>query len=206
MSYKEITIFELVQRCDFLVQVKKDIIEYFNKLSYDLMEHPIENEDASILRQKINQNLRKIIRYISATGTPTSIYYSPPPSVGGLCGEIDFFENIFNLSRFRIPPATVVDSIDQSLGIYNDERFHALWRTINPLWWIWKLVKKIVRFPFFLIKEAGFNASKVENSFLGKFYSFVSSAIILLASALAILNAFGYQEKFVNYIKGLFGI
>lgn len=206
MFYDEITIFELVRRIDFLIQTKKDIAEYFKGLSYDFMGHPSENDEASRLRQKINQNLRKITRYIVATGTSSSIFYTPPPAIGGIQGDIDLVSNMFNLSRFDISPNMLIDKIDQSIGIYNDEKIRALIRTLNPFWWAWKLIKKIVRFPFFLIQEAGFNTSKIERSFVGKLYSFISSVIVLLAALLAILSAFGYQDRFVSYTKGLLGL
>ncbi len=208
MYYTDITIFEINHRIEFLQAERDRVISYFNSLkprnAFD--ESDREDKKSQKIRQEINFNLNKTRKFVLETNVSTHIFYSPPPAVGGLQGNIDLFENMFSLERFQISPQTLTDCIDKSIGIYANNRRKAIIRTFNPLWWIWKFVKTIVSFPFYLIQEAGFNSTKMENSFVGKVYKFISSIIIVLASAIVVLNAFGYQDKFVDFVKNIFNL
>lgn len=193
MNYKEITIFELDKRIKFLIESREDTVNYFSQLSYDLMDHPAENKSASELRQKINYNLSKIEKFISATGTRTSIFYSPPPAIGGIQGNIDLFANIFNLDKFDISPKWITDCFEKSIGIYNNERKSAIIRTFNPFWWLWKLIKVIIGIPFFILNEAGFDSGRFENSILGKIIKLALEVAVGVAIAYIVFK-FGWNK------------
>jgi len=200
MYYKNITIFELIKRTEFLIQAKKDIVDYFINLN---SEYPSEESAnvAQLKRQKINLYLIKLITYVKSAGIETSVYYSPPPVIGGLAGDIDIVANIFNLHGFDISPQMIIDKLDQSIGVYDDERTRALIRTFNPFWWLWKVFKWIANIPFWVLKEIGFNTSKIESSFLGKILKFIFEVVTFLAALFAVLNALGYNNVFIHFFK-----
>lgn len=201
MHYKDITIFEVNKRINFLIQSKKDITEYFENLSEGFALDVTENKVARKKRQEINFYLKKLISYVRFADVNTSIYYSPPPVTGGPAGNIDIISNIFNLHSFQLKQESLVDMIDQALGIYDEEKTSAFIRTFNPFWWAWKLLKWIANIPFVLLQEVGFNTSKIENNFFGKLLKLIFELITFLAALFAVLKAMGYEENFVSLIK-----
>ncbi len=197
----KITIFELTKRLDLLIETKGEIVSYLNNLRPGLL-HAEETQESLRLRQAINFKLKRIIISVADAGAPTSFFYSPPPSLGGFCGNIEIFSNFFNLeNNFHISPQIAIDSLDQAIGSYAAERPKALRRTLNPFWWAWLFLGWLAGLPFFVLREIGFNISKFENSFLGKFIKLIIATVVLVAAILPLLQALGYQDGFIRNIK-----
>ena len=78
------------------------------------------------------------------------------------------------------------------------------WKYTHPVWW----VVEITKLPFFIFRQIGFSnlsINKIEKSFIGKIIRWIIGGIVVFGTAiLPILNAFGYQEGFVNFIKSIF--
>jgi hypothetical protein len=202
--YTDITFLEVNKRINFLVKAKQDIIIYFNNIDHDQPFDTIENEVAQRKRQEINLYLKKLRLNIISAGVNTEMYYSPPPLLGGIRGNIDLFSNIFNLNTYRLDPRTIIDIIDQTVGIYNDEKIKAFIRTLNPFWWIWKIIRWIASLPFFILKEIGFNTEKIESNIVGKLIKLIVEVAIFLEASFAILSAFGYEDLVIKNIKSIF--
>ncbi len=173
-----------------LKQKRKEILEfqeayksYLAILAATNGDFPTEEEEHQLedLRSKINRAVPIVISFINQVGEPTTVHYAPPPAVGGLAGQIDLLQNIFNptLSDIR---QHVLDLLDRSLGRY-DYLIRYRWRNwINPLYWI----GQVIRFPFKLVAFAGFDATKVEFSFFGKIYKFLAGLFAFVVSVLEI--------------------
>lgn len=156
------TVFEIIKRIAFLVKAKEDIIEYLNNLGHGHL-HPSETNASLQKRQKINFKLTRLTLYVSESGAPISFLYSPPPAIGGVAGRIEMFSNFFNLYTYQISPQIALDSIDQAIGNYENEKRRALIRTSNPFWWLLKFFRLMIRAPFLLLREAGFNGKKLKH-------------------------------------------
>jgi hypothetical protein len=200
----DLTIFEIKDRIEFLTITRDEIVKYFNdtSTSYTGLERS-EGQGAVKLRSKINLNIHKAREYVFATGVNPYIYYTPPPMVGGHASNIDLFLNIFNLAIFQLDPRLLTDAIEQALGKYDNEQKSAIIRTFNPFWWLFKLIKSIAYFPFWILQSAGVNTTKFERSFFGKIIKLIFDLAVFIAAVLAILAAFGWQDTVINYIKNL---
>jgi len=141
------------------------------------------------LREKINNTLCEIEDYVRKSGVPISVYYSPPPAVGGLAGTIHIFQQIFHLGQFDITPQMIFDALDRSIGNYKYLQTKFKKRIFNPFYWI----GEVIRLPFHLFKFAGFNSVKIEKSFGGKLYKFVVGFIAFIGAVIQILNFIGIQ-------------
>jgi len=147
MYYKKISIWENRKRLKLLNEFRNLVITYFNNIESDLFNLR-ENQQAIEARRKINLLIDKVHFIIRSAGILPLMYYSPPPAVGGLAGNIDLIYNIFNLYRFKIEPQYLLDFIDRAIGIYENDKFNALLRTLNPLFWISLILDYIVSLPF----------------------------------------------------------
>lgn len=201
--YKKITIWENRKRTELLVAFRNLVDTYFTNLEdySHLGLDPHENEKAKKARREINMILDKMHSVIILAGVSPTIYYSPPPAIGGLAGTIDLIYNIFNLHHFEIKPENLLDLIDRAVGIYENDRLNAWLRTINPLFWLGLILDYIVSLPFKIIGKIGFNQERVESSIMGRITKGVLYLIIVLAAFLEILEKIGYLEKLKSLIQ-----
>ena len=139
------------------------------------------------LREKLNLLSGEVSNYVRKAGIPASIYYSPPPAIGGMAGSIGLFENIFNLSRFQIPTTAIFDMLDTAIGNYTYFQKEYKRKIKNPFYWI----GRIIRLPFSLFSFAGFDGKKIESSILGKIYKLFAGLILLIAAIVTILTYCG---------------
>ena len=201
--YKKIPIWENRKRAKLLIEFRDLVVTYFNNLKHSdfgLKVH--ENEEAKQVRIKINMGLYKIHFAMILAGVNPTIYYSPPPAIGGLAGNIDLIDNIFNLHRFQIGSQELLDVIERAIGIYENDRLNALFRTVNPLFWIGLILDYIVSLPFKVIGKMGFNQKKIESSITGRIIKSTLYSIMVLAAFLTVLEKINYLEKFISLIQG----
>lgn len=195
-------IWENLRRLNEIVSFKNLVTQYFNSARYSWQaDGLIENDKAIETRTKINLVIDKIHTFIKEAGVSPSIYYSPPPAVGGLAGSIDLVTNIFNLHRFQIPHQDLLDVIERAIGVYSNDKRNSLLRTINPLFWIHTILEILISLPLRLLGSIGFNRTKIENSLIGRIYKFVTEIILVIAAVLSILERIGSLER----LKSLLG-
>lgn len=141
----------------------------------------------SALRKKINMLLGEVQDYVRRTGIPATIYYSPPPAVGGMAGNVGLFENLFMLRQFQIPSTAISDMLDKAIGNYMFLQKQYKKKIKNPFYWI----GKVIRLPFSIFTFAGFNGNKIEASIFGKIYKLLAGLVLLIAAIVTILSYCG---------------
>lgn len=193
-TYNRKTFFENKKCIENLNQFRQMVDDYLKNIKKDMFEiEPIENNKAANLRQKINLRTRHIQQIIIESGIVPILEYSPPPASGVFFQKnIDIISNIFKLERLQIPYTHIFDFIDQSIGIYENDRRASIIRTFNPIFWIKELLDFIVGIPFYFLKKSGFN-SNLEEAFLAKIAKFITYLISLISGAWFIL------DKFLNF-------
>lgn len=202
--YNKITIFENRRRVRVLEEFRELVNGYFDNIEYDWMaDEPIEDQRAQDIRSQINLKLNRASRVVHLSGVSTIFYYHSPPAVGGLAGEVELLANIFNLHRLQLDIRKVLDPIDRTLGVYNDDRVNSILRTITPFFWIGMVFNYLVSLPFVLLGKVGFDRSKIEENIIGKIAKTFFHLIIGIASFLTILHLLGYLENFRSLINNL---
>jgi len=201
--YKKITIWENRNRTKLLIEFRSLVVTYFkNMCTSGFFFDVVENKKARQVRIEINMILDKIYSFILLAGVNPTMHYYPPPVVGGLARNIDLILNIFNLHRYQIRPQQLLNLIERSIGIYENDRLNALLRTVNPFFWLGLILDYIVSLPFKVIGKIGFNQEKIESSITGKIIKGIFYLISVLASLLTVLEMIGYLEKFISLIQG----
>jgi len=95
-----------------------------------------------------------------------------------------------------------LDVIERAIGIYENDRLNALFRTVNPLFWIGLILDYIVSLPFKVIGKVGFNQKKIESLITGRVIKGTLYLIMVLAAFLTVLEKIDYLEKFISLIQG----
>jgi len=200
--FNKITVFENYNRLTELIEFRTLVIDYFNNsrleefsLSYERKEDQIAQE----ARGKINRKLDELHDIVLLAGINPTLFYSPPPAIGGYCHDIDLIHNIFNLGKFSIAPNIVIDIIDRAIGIYENNRWKAFRRTLNPFFYFGLIINWVATLPFVLLGTLGFDRKKAETSFLGRIVKGITYLVSLIASILTILSFFGYSDIIKNF-------
>jgi len=207
--YTQIPIWENMNRVESLLKFRQMVIEYFNNLEHGswLSSSVTEKERAKQLRPKINSVLDNVYQIIIAAGIRPVLYYSPPPAISGIAGDIDLFYNMFHLHRFEISPNELLDFIDRAIGKYNNDRRNSLLRTFNPFFWLNLLFEYIAGLPLkligMIIKSFGFDQSRLEKSIIGKTIKGIFYLITIFAAFLTVIEKLGMIENFKLFLKKL---
>lgn len=178
------------RRIDKINEFKNTYINYLS-LVHNGCNTEQDKKNLFLLREKLSYLIDEISYYVRDSGVASYVYYSPPPLIGGIAGNIDLLANLFSLDQFEISPQRVIDILNKSIGNTKYQQKQFLKKLLNPVYWI----GEAIRIPFHLLRFAGFNANKVEISLLGKIYKLISPLIMLLAAILAILNYFGFDTS-----------
>lgn len=187
--YKNTLMWENERRLNELAEFRGLIITYFNNSQRHWSnEEPTEQAMATEARVAINRAMDEVHDIIRYSGIDPSITYTPPPMVGGYRQNIDLVRNIFNIHRFQISPQTLLDFIDRAIGVYHRDARAAVFRTINPFFYLKLVFNWIARLPFVLLGNVGFNGKKAEASFLGRISKGLIYLITVLASLLTVLH------------------
>lgn len=156
---------------------------YQEHQALDRIQHRSQQQKDRLqeLRSEINRSVPVINSYVNEVGESTTIHYSPPPAVGGLAGQFNLLQNIFNPSLFG-REQNLLDMLDRAIGRYNYLIKNEWKKWINPLHW----VGEIIRLPFHLLRFSGFDASKTELSIFGKIYKFIAGLAAFIVGLIKI--------------------
>ncbi len=200
--YNKIPSWENKKRLERLYEFRALASAYADNSEYSWKaESRIESDKAADARVKINRGLVEFHSIIVLSGLKPVMTYTPPPVVGGDVQKVDLIINFFNLGNFDTGVKEVLDWIDRSIGVYENDKKRALIRTFNPLFWLGLSVDYVVGIPFSLLAKAGFNRTKIEGSFIGRTVKLVLSVVMIIFYCLSILQLIGYLETFNSVLK-----
>lgn len=193
--YKKIPYWENIQRVDILNEFKNLVIDYFNNVEIGRLTGVKGNENAIRARESINKKIKKVRLIISTSGVNPILILSPSIGHSGVEKKIDLVYDIFIFHNYEIHPSHLIDFIDRSIGVYEEDELNSKLRTLNPFFWLGLVLEFIVNLPFKLIGELGFNQSKFESSSIGRITKLFLKLITIIASLITIyfaLKQFGF--------------
>ena len=193
--YKKIPYWENVLRVDILNEFRNLVIDYFNNVEIGRFSGVKENENAIRARESINKKLKKVRLIILTAGVTTTLNLSPSIGYSVVEKKIDLVYDIFIFHNYEIHHSHLIDFIDRSIGVYEDDKLNSKLRTVNPFFWLGLVLEFIVNLPFKLIGELGFNQSKFETSSVGRITKLFLKLITIIASFITIylaLKQFGF--------------
>ena len=101
----------------------------------------------------------------------------------------------------RVPANEVYDCIERAIGVYEHDRTASIIRTVNPFFWINKIIMTIVSIPFRVLGNIGFNKGKAEASLSGRIFKGILYIATLAASGLYILDTLGILDRTLALIN-----
>lgn len=203
--YNKITFWENKRRLELLYDFHDMVVDYYNNSEYGWSsERRTENDKARTLRSRINLVMHEISKIVELSGILPILRWTPPPAVGGYIQNVNVIKNIFNLDVYEITPNNITDFLEQSMGIYKNGSRNAIYRTINPFYWLGLALDYLVNLPFMLLGKAGFDSKRIQDSIFGRVLKAIFYLISVLASFLTVLQLIGYLDESKLVIKSLF--
>ena len=197
-SYKQLTFWQNRKRIRVLLEFRELVVRYYNSVHQRGLSQQ-ETSQSIEFRRKINLRVNQAYEFVLSAGIVTIMSYSPPPMIGGRVQDVDIFANIFNLARFEITPQWVIDAIEKAIGIYEGNERAALLRTLNPLWWLYRLFGELGRVPFRFLTAAGF--PDVERTLIGKTLRFLLSFASFVAACATLADIVYGREVITSLIS-----
>jgi hypothetical protein len=189
------TIFKNLQSTRTLKKFKKLAERYFGNVDYGAYDlTAVEKPEARGIRSQLNLMLERVKRVLSWVEVSPDICDASRPTAAGYEEGIYLVDNIFNLHQLRISPQTLLDYVERAIGVYRDDKFRSLVRTVNPLFWLSIVLDYISGLPFAIPGALGFNRSKIEDCLFGKFLKGCFRVAVVATVLAVILQHQGYLD------------
>jgi hypothetical protein len=151
--YDKLTVLRNRHRARDLRMFRKVVEEYFERSEYDSDGLPVDWEGAQTARSQIHRMLPRILQVVKAAGIG-SPETATDPGVG--VGDPDALQHIFTSRYVDTGGQEILDVIDMAMGVYEANRFNALGRTVNPLYYTATLLAFVVSLPRRFFRALGF--------------------------------------------------
>ncbi len=165
---------------------------------------PEENETAQNARHQMNLLMSDVISSIDLIGIPRTVFYSPPPAIGGYAGPVDLIGGVFQFYQFRIEPQMAKDVLSRAVGVYETKATHLFRQCFNPFFWLGWAANKVLSVPFRILGQAGFDGNMLEHSLLGKLFKAIAGFAGFLLAVVGIADKLGYLEGLKALLHRLF--
>ena len=127
-------------------------------------------------------------------------------AAGGDEIKIDLIVDMFDLDQFDIGPNNVLNCIDRAIEKYDSSRKSTFVRTLNPFFYLGRVLDTITDLPFIIIGVLGFNRQKMKASAIGRLVKGILYLIIIVAAVLAILHLLGFLEPIKQFVLKLLAV
>jgi hypothetical protein len=146
--------------------------------------------------------LERAKRGLSSAEVSPDICDASRPTSAGYEEGLYLVDNVFNLHQLKISPQSLLDYVERAIGVYRDDKFKSLIRTLNPLFWLSLVLDYISSFPFAILGSLGFNRSKLEDSSFGKFSKgCFRVAVVVIVLAVTLYHQ-GYLDPIEQEVRG----
>jgi hypothetical protein len=201
--YNRMTIFQNLQCIRILKKFKKLAERYFENVDYGSYGlTAVEKPKAKAIRSQLNLMLERVKRALSSVEISPDICDASRLTAPEHEEGVYLVDNIFNLHQLKISPQTLLDYVERAIGVYRDDKFKSVIRSLNPLFWLSIVLDYISSLPFTILSALGFERSKIEDSSFGKFLKGCFRVAVVVTVLAAILYHQGYLDPIEQKVQG----
>jgi hypothetical protein len=201
--HKRMTIFQNLECIRTLKKFKKLSERYFENVDYGSYGlTAVEKPKAKAIRSQLNLMLERVKRALSSVEISPDICDASRLTAPEHEEGVYLVDNIFNLHQLKISPQTLLDYVERAIGVYRDDKFKSVIRSLNPLFWLSIVLDYISSLPFTILSALGFERSKIEDSSFGKFLKGCFRVAVVVTVLAAILYHQGYLDPIEQKVQG----
>lgn len=197
-DYRRIPIWETNRRIETLNRYVRLLAEYAKLAAEEQMGAP--QQQLSTKRMSLDLRLQEVQRIVQGAGISPTFIWTPPSVVGGYSQQVNLIADMFQLQKHGIGLDALADILLQAMGVYQQDKFAAWFRTLNPFYWISVPIEWISYLPFRVVGFLGGDAVRASDSFFGRL---LQGTLMLGQTILAYLTI---AEKLglLDFLRGYF--
>lgn len=198
-KYNEVTYFTNNYRIERLVEYTNLVINWSNNVERDFLTTSETNKSLEY-RNQISRMMPEIYEIILSSGVPHII----ENTFQGRSTTIELVNNIFNFHRQQLSVQYLIDCLNQAIWVYENDRASSIIRTINPFFWIGKLIRFIVAIPFkFLVSSWIISVHSEESNLIVRILkstgALIAWVILIIGWAISITKELGLLDTVKQY-------
>lgn len=165
---RQIPIWVNWRRRRLLGSFREGLAEYHESLEYEAFPFRArETERARELRAGLALELDRVVSVVKLSGGP-SLHRQAPGEEEGTVVRVNVLEVVFELDRYTVPAEEALAILDRARRAYEEDRRRAWLRTLNPLYWLDRLMDTVESLPFELLRAVGVSPGRVARSAPGR--------------------------------------
>ena len=153
--HDQITIIRNLHRVRELRLFREAVETYFERSERDVNDVPMDWQGAQAARSRINQMLPRIIDVVRAAGLGSLAGTAASTDPGVALGRVEVLQRIFSARLGDGLDQEIFDVLDMAVGVYEGDRFAAMLRTINPLYYAGTALAFLARVPRRILAALG---------------------------------------------------
>lgn len=139
-----------------------------------------DNQEYQSVRESVATGVARATRIAIQNGVSILGNSYPPPAVGGPVIPINLFEVVLHDHSYSgYNPQQVIGDLNSTVSAAHERIHTEFMHMINPLYWLYALLRFVIRIPFMLIQMSGFNVGKIEDHVVSKLFKLAEIAAIL---------------------------
>ena len=154
--YDQLTIVRNRSRVSDLRSFRGLVRAYYERSRYDDDGLPMDWEGAQAARADINRMLPRIVQVVEAARIGTSGIAGEP---GIAVGRVGALQHIFTDRHVDSGGQEILDVLDMTIGVYEATWFDALVRTVNPFFYVGRMLVYVLGLPKRFFQALGFGRS-----------------------------------------------
>lgn len=183
-----------------LTSFREALAGYYESLDYEAFPFRArETERSRAVREELDEKLDRVVTVVRLSGGP-SLHRQAPGEEEGSVVRVNVLEAAFELDRHTIPAEEALRILDEARRSYEMDRHRAWLRTVNPLYWIDRLMGLMEGLPFLLLAKAGVSPRRVARSVPGHMVRAGFRLGVLAAVTAGLLWALGWHHDAVALV------
>lgn len=198
-KYNEITFFTNKYRIEKLIDFINLVVSWSDSVEREFIRTN-ETDQSIVYRNQISRLIPEIYEIVRSAWVPHVI----ENNFQGRSVTIELVNNIFNFHRQQLSIQYLIDCLNQAIWVYENDRTSSIIRTINPFFWIGKIIKFIVSIPFkFLVSSWIISVDSEESSWIVRLLkstgALIAWVILIVGWAISITKELGHLDAIKQY-------
>jgi hypothetical protein len=195
LQHAKIPIWENKQRLKYLTLFRDlilDVLQFSGGASPRVATSPTTGQPLNQEQRRTEINERKplAVQMIRLAGIKTERDCVTRLKGITSSAKFDVIEQLWDLESFGGSFRERTDVIEEAIGVYKHDQKKALFRTLNPFFWIVRLIEWIAQFPVWLFSSIfHVDQEKAARSIAGKIVTVISAASLWIFALIQSLEA-----------------
>jgi hypothetical protein len=149
-------------------------------------------------RSELNRRKPAIMKTVALAGIRS---FRATVKPNGAPIDIDIIDHLWELQTNLLSSILLVDVLEEAIGVYCDDQVKSWTRTLNPFFWLGRLIDWVADLVFNVVALFGASPDQARASILGRLIIAVERLILWLAAIVTVLEFLGFQTPIRHLLR-----